>query len=131
LMEFEGGALGTFFLSDVTPSPWAWEHATGENSNFSKSSQNIYRFTGSEASLEFPNLVLWKHINGNSDWHHKMYPQKIDIKNEDAYVSQCTHFCAVICGREEPYITASDATKTLEATLAVFDASENGKEVLF
>jgi len=37
----------------------------------------------------------------------------------------------VICGREEPRITASDATKTLEATLAVFDASENGMEVRF
>ena len=131
LMEFEGGALGTFFLSDATPSPWTWEHATGENPNFPKSSQNIYRFTGSEASLEFPNLVLWKHENGNSDWHHKMHPQQIDIELEDAYVSQCTHFCAVICGREEPRITASDATKTLEATLAVFDASENGMEVRF
>ena len=56
---------------------------------------------------------------------------KIDIELEDAYVYQCTHFCAVICGVEEPRITASDATKTLEATLAVFDASENGMEVRF
>ena len=131
LMEFEGGALGTFLLSDATPSPWTWEHATGENTNFPKSAQNVYRFTGSEASLEFPNLVLWKHEKGNSDWNHKIKPQQIKIELEDAFVAQCTHFCAVICGREEPHITASDATKTLEATLAVFDASENGKEVLF
>ncbi|MDP7025883.1 MAG: Gfo/Idh/MocA family oxidoreductase [Candidatus Marinimicrobia bacterium] len=131
LMEFEGGALGTFFLSDAAPSPWTWEHATGENQNFPKSSQNVYRFTGSEGSLEFPNLVLWKHENGNSDWHQKMRPQQIDIELEDAYIAQCAHFCAVICGREEPRITASDATKTLESTLAVFDASENGMEVRF
>ena len=131
LMEFEGGALGTFFLSDATPSPWTWEHATGENKNFPKSSQNVYRFIGSEASLEFPNLVLWNHENRNSDWQHTMHPQHINIELEDAYVSQCTHFCAVICGREKPRITASDATKTLEATLAVFDASENGMEVRF
>ena len=131
LMEFEGGALGTFLLSDATPSPWTWEQATGENPNFPKSSQNVYRFTGSEASLEFPNLVLWKHENRNSDWHQKMYPQQIHIELEDAFVSQCAHFCAVICGSEEPRITASDATKTLEATLAVFDSSENGMEVRF
>ena len=131
LMEFEGGALGNFFLSDAAPSPWTWEHATGENQNFPKSSQNVYRFTGSEASLEFPNLVLWKHEKGNSDWHQKMYPKQIDIELEDAYISQCSHFCAVICGREEPRITATDATKTLEATLAVFDASESGTEVRF
>ena len=102
-----------------------------ENQNFPKSSQNVYRFTGSEASLEFPNLVLWKHEKGNSDWHQKMYPKHIDIELEDAYISQCSHFCAVICGREEPRITATDATKTLEATLAVFDASESGAEVRF
>jgi predicted dehydrogenase len=38
LLEFHSGALGTFLLSDVTPSPWTWEQATGENPNFPKTS---------------------------------------------------------------------------------------------
>ena len=129
LMEFEGGALGTFLLSDATPSPWTWEHAVGENPSFPKHSQNVYRFVGSEGSLEFPNLVLWKHENEKSDWHDKLVPQPIEMELEDAYVAQCAHFCAVISGKEKPRITATDATKTLEATLAVFDASETGAEV--
>lgn len=130
LMTFEGGALGTFLLSDSAPSPWSWEQATGENLNFPQSSQNVYRFIGSKASLEFPNLILWKHKNGNSDWHQKIIPQFFDIDLEDAYVEQCNHFCKVISGKEKPIINANDATKTLETTLAVFEASEKGIEIL-
>jgi len=130
LMTFEGGALGTFLLSDTAPSPWSWEQATGENLNFPLSTQNVYRFIGSKASLEFPNLILWKHKNGNSDWNQKIFPQSLEMDFEDAYVEQCNHFCGVIAGREKPMINAEDATKTLEATLAVFEASEKGLEVL-
>ena len=75
LMTFEGGALGTFLLSDTTPSPWSWEQATGENLKFPQSKQNVYRFIGSKGSLEFPNLILWKHKNGNSDWNQKIDPK--------------------------------------------------------
>ena len=129
LMEFEGGALGTFLISDATPSPWTWEQAIGENPSFPKTSQNVYRFTGSEASLDFPNLVLWKHGKGSPDWFNEISPQSIEMKLEDAYAAQCRHFCAVIAGREKPQITAMDAVRTLEATLAVFEASEKGTRI--
>ncbi len=129
LMEFEGGALGTFLLSDTAPSPWTWEQATGENPNFPKTSQNVYRFAGSEASLEFPNLVLWKHGKSSPDWLHEIRPQAIEMELEDAYAAQCRHLCAVIAGREKPRITAMDAVRTLEATLAVFEASEKGTRI--
>jgi len=130
LLTFEGGTLGTFLLSDSTPSPWSWEQATGENLNFPQSTQNVYRFIGSKASLEFPNLILWKHENGNSDWHQKISPQFLETDLEDAFVEQCNHFCGVISGKEKPRINAEDATKTLKATLAVFESSEKGLEVL-
>jgi hypothetical protein len=35
----------------------------------------------------------------------------------------------VINGKEQPRISAMDATKTLKATLAVFEASEKGAEI--
>ena len=129
LMTFEEGALGTFLLSDTTPSPWSWEQSTGENLNFPQSSQNVYRFIGSKASLEFPNLILWKHKSINPDWHKKIVPKFLKMDLEDAYFEQCNHFCGVISGREKPNINAEDATKTLEATLAVFEASEKGSEI--
>ena len=128
VMELENGVLGTFLLSDVTPSPWTWEHGTGENTGFPKSGQNAYRFVGTEACLEFPNLTLWR-PDGKPDWNHPMRRKDLSMPLEDAYIVQCRHFCKVIRKQEKPRITAEDATRTLAATLAVFEASESGKLV--
>ena len=129
LLEFVDGAVGTFLLSDVAPSPWTWEQAVGENPDFPKSAQNVYRFIGSKAALDFPNLVLWQHGDDHRDWIHEISPEPITVEFEDPYVSQCRHFCAVINGREQPRITAVDAAKTLRATLAVFEAADKGTEI--
>lgn len=130
VMRFENGALGSFMLSDQTPSPWAWEFATGENPAFPRSGQNAWRFMGDKAALDFPNLALWTHAAGESGWNYPMTQQAIDCDLGDAFAAQCRHFRAVIDGREEPRITARDATNTLRATLAVFEASESGKRVV-
>ncbi len=129
LINFECGALGTFLLSDATPSPWTWEQATGENPDYPKSGQNVYRFVGSEASLDFPNLMLWQHNGSPADWNHRITALPIDIQPDDAFEAQCTHFCGVIDGQEQPRITALDAAQSLAAVLAVFDAAERGVEV--
>ena len=129
LLEFVDGAVGTFLLSDVAPSPWTWEQAVGENPDFPKSAQNVYRFIGSKAALDFPNLVLWQHGDDHRDWVHEIFPEPITVEFEDPYVSQCRHFCAVINGNEQPRITAVDAVKTLRATLAVFEAADKGTEI--
>jgi len=129
LLEFESGALGTFLLSDVTPSPWTWEQATGESPMFPKSSQNVYRFIGSRGSLEFPNLILWKHTGKKSDWLHEIGSEVIGYDVSDAYSEQIRHFCAVINLNEQPRISAMDATKTLEATLAIFESSEKEMKI--
>ena len=129
MMEFECGALGTFLLSDTAPSPWTWEQATGENPNFPKSGENVYRFVGSEAALDFPNLVLWQHKGGAADWNHQMTARPIGTQLDDAFEAQCGHFCRVITGQEQPRITAPDAARSLAAVLAVFDAAERGVEV--
>ena len=48
----------------------------------------------------------------------------------DAYVRQIEHFADVIEGRDVPRITAEDASATLRATLAVYEAAETGQRVL-
>ena len=130
VMRFQSGALGTFVLSDQTASPWAWEFATGETPGFPRSGQNTVRFMGTKASLDFPNLVLWHHGDDVPDWNHVMKSEEIPLNLGNAYARQITHFCAVISGREEPRITAGDATETLRVTLAVFDAAKAGKRVM-
>lgn len=128
-IRFANGALGSFLLSDATPSPWAWEFATGENAAFPRSGLNPCRFMGSEAALDFPNLTLWRHRQGEAGWNHLMQPTDISLPLDDAFTAQCAHFCAVIRGDETPRITARDAAMTLRATLAVFEAAQSGRRV--
>lgn len=129
VIQFKNGALGSFVLSDATPSPWTWEQGTGETPAFPKSGQNTWRLMGTKACLEFPNLKLWKHALANGDWTQPIEPEEIPFRLEDAFAAQCAHYCAVIRGEEKPKIDALDAARTLRATLAVFDAAESGKRV--
>lgn len=130
LIRFEGGALGTFLLSDVAPSPWTWEFATGENPAFPQHHENVCRFMGTEAALEFPNLKIWRYGDRERGWNFAMRPQDISLPLGDAFATQCVHFCAVVEGEEPPRVTAEDATKSLAATLAVFEAMETGRRVM-
>ena len=129
IVRFKSGVLGTFLLSDATPSPWNWEHATGENVNFPHTGQNSYCFMGTDACLEFPNLRIWQ-SQGKPDWNHLMKMEETPVPLEDAYIAQCRHFCGVIRGEEMPRITAEDASKTLAATLAVFDSAKQQQTIL-
>ncbi|MBT6095002.1 MAG: Gfo/Idh/MocA family oxidoreductase [Rhodospirillaceae bacterium] len=129
VMRFASGAIGTFIVSDQANSPWAWEFATGETVFFPRSGQNAVRFIGTEASLDFPNLVVWHNGDQTPDWNHVMEPRETKLELENAYYRQIKHFAAVINGTEEPVISAKDATATLRATLAVFDASSTGQRI--
>ena len=52
-----------------------------------------------------------------------------NVPLEDAYTAQLLHFCRVIKQEETPRITAKDATKTLAATLAVFESAEQQRTI--
>ncbi len=58
-----------------------------------------------------------------------MTAQTIEADLGDAFAAQCRHFCAVIAGEATPLATAADATRSLQATLAVFAAAESGKRI--
>jgi len=129
-MRFSNGALGSFILSDQTPSPWTWEFGTGESHWAPASGQNAFRFMGTEGALEFPNLVHWQHQGTSRDWHHAMQSESLSFSLEDAFVEQIRHFAAVIGGAEKAKVDARDATATLRATLGVYKSASCGARVL-
>ena len=129
-MQFENQAVGTFFLSDRTPSPWSWEFALGENLALPKTGQNPIRFLGSKGALEFPNLVLWQHSDAFSGhWQNDIIPHPIETEFIDAYIAQIRHLVEVVQGKTAPLITARDASLSLKATIAVAQAAEAGHQV--
>ena len=128
-MQFENQAIGTFFLSDRTPSPWSWEFALGENLALPKSGQNAIRFMGSKGALEFPNLVLWQHKSADGHWQEEIIPQPIETDFIDAYVAQAAHLCEVAQGKAQPLITALDASISVKATIAVARAAAAGHQI--
>lgn len=119
-MQFASQAVGTFFLSDRAASPYSWEAALGENLSIPKSGQNAVRFMGTEATLDFPKLRLWRYDDSNAqDWTQPLVARDIETEFIDAYIAQIEHFCAVIRGQQTPIVTARDGMMSLRATLAV------------
>ena len=126
-LRFRSGALGAFAASDRVISPWGWEFATGENVICASSGLNCMQFLGTEASLEFPNLVLWRQDRGHSDWRCPVRSTPHEIPYEDSYVKQIEHFADVAAGRAQPLVTIQDAVPNVEAAHAVFRAAESGR----
>ena len=128
-LKFANHAVGSFLLSDRTPSPWTWEMALGENAKFPKTGMNAIRFLGTRGALEFPNLVLWRHDEEAGNWHHEITPEVIETPFIDAYIAQCEHLCAVARGLQEPIIDALNGSRSLDATLAAARAAGDGTRV--
>ena len=128
-LRFENGALGTALMSDMAPSPWTWEQASGENHpTFPENDQNPSRFFGTEAAMEFPRLEIWRH-DGAVDWNSPLTSEPMPLPGGDVYTEQIAHFARVIRGEEMPIITGEDASRSLAATLAVIEAANTRKAI--
>ena len=130
LLRFECGALGTITATDASPSPWSWDANSGENPAIPASRENSYRFLGSEGSLEFPDLHLWRYrVSGEPGWTRPISREGRVVPPEDAYRRQLRHFCQVINGHEEPLVGAEDARRTLQVTAAILRSAATGQTV--
>lgn len=127
-LRFASGALSTITLTDAAPSPWGWEAGSGDNPGIAASGQNCYRFLGTEAALDFPNLVLWRGAGpGPADWSQPLAPLQVPWGRHEALPRQLAHFLAVIAGSEAPRVSGRDGLATLAATLAVREAIATGR----
>jgi len=128
LIEFESGAIGTFFVSDSAVSPWTTEQGIGESPEFPFSGESSYRFMGSRGALEFPNLVEWAQA-GEPSWNLPIKAQRIHAPTLDPYIAQLDHFRDVIRGTAASLQPVEDGARTLIATLAVAEAAATGRRV--
>ncbi len=129
LIEFDNGALGTFFVSDSVVSPWTTEQGVGESPEFPFSGESSYRFMGRRGSLEFPGLVQWTQAGGAQDWNQPIHAQRIHALTIDPYIAQLDHFRDVIRGTAPSLQPVEDGARSLMATLAIAEAAAAGRRV--
>lgn len=129
LLRFRGGALGTVVLSDTVAAPWSWELTAGEQTShtYPKTGQDCYLLAGTDAALAVPSMRTWRH-EGAQSWESPLSEERLVVEEADPLRLQAAHFADVVRGRAEPLITARDAARTLEATLAVTEAAAGGGE---
>lgn len=131
LLRFHDGAIGTVMLSDTVAAPWSWELTSGERTSYTypNTGQDCYLIAGAEGALAVPSLRLWRY-EGAQSWQLPLPEERLAVEEADPIRVQAGHFADVIRGRAEPLITARDAARTLEATLAVTKAAAGSGEVV-
>jgi len=128
VLRFEDGVLGSIAITDAAVSPWSWEAGTNDNPAAAWSGQNSYRFMGVNGSLEFPNLVTWRHEGAApGSWGQRYIAAPRGLGPRTARADQVRHFCAVVRRDVPPRIDGRDGLATLAATMAVHEAAATGR----
>ncbi|HET7795296.1 MAG TPA: Gfo/Idh/MocA family oxidoreductase [Rhizobacter sp.] len=118
-LRFANGVLGSFLLSDSAASPRSWEQTSGENTRYDRhTDEDCYVIAGDAGSLEVPTMRLRRYA-GERSWWEPLVTETLAVPALDPLQRQLDHFCAVIRGEETPLVSAADAARTLEVTLAV------------
>jgi predicted dehydrogenase len=128
LITFASGALATVIASDTAVAPWNWDLCAGEQAHYPRQSVQTHFFMGTQASLSLPDLALWRYP-GERHWHQELAREQAVMHARDPFELQLANFLAVIAGRQEPVCSALDGWRTLQATVAVLEASRSGAPV--
>lgn len=131
-LRFRNGALGTVTVSDTTAAPWNWDLSAGEAERFPRQDVDAHFYSGTEGSLTLPRLQVWRYRQDQGaaqGWQDPLTVERTAVHTGCPYAEQLRHFAALVEGREEPVCSALDASRTLEATLAVAQAAETGRAV--
>jgi predicted dehydrogenase len=130
-MQFEGGALGTFMLSDTAASARSWEQTSQENKAYpSYDDEDCYVISGTQGSLSVPSMRL-KHYANEHDrsWWKPFVENRLDLIRADPIQRQMSHFGVVVRGEGAPLVSARDGLNNLRVTEAIVLAAKAGQTV--
>ncbi|MEZ4863435.1 MAG: Gfo/Idh/MocA family oxidoreductase [Caldilineaceae bacterium] len=129
-LRFANGALGTILVADTTPAPWSYELTTGENPAYPQIDENCYHFCGTAGALAFPQMTLWRYPHAaQSGWLHPLAKTNYPIAPTDPLLAQLIHFCRVVRGVDEPFVSGRDAAQSLAAVLAILASAQSGQAI--
>ncbi|KAG9800900.1 NAD(P)-binding protein, partial [Aureobasidium melanogenum] len=129
IFRFASGVVGTFVVSDNSPSPYNFEAGTGENPLIPRVAKDFYRVFGSEASLSIPDMTIWSYRGTEKSWHSEMVKDDVAVSEAVPFELQLQHFVNVIRGEESPSCSAQAGLATLIVCNAIKEALETGSAV--
>ena len=129
-LTFADGVVGSIFLSDAAPSPWSYELTMFENPSYAHVEGNCAFFFGTEGSIAFPTMELWRYPSAdNAGWEQPLEQERHEPADADPLAAQLAHFCRVIRREEPPLVSGEEGLRTLAATQAVLASGSDGKPV--
>ena len=130
-LRFEGGALGTFLLSDTAASPKSWEQTSQENKDYTTyPDEDAYVIIGDRGSLAVPTMRLKTYPNDRErSWYKPFICETIALERADPLARQIEHFGRVIRGEATPLVTGRDGLQNLRVVDAITIAAKSGKAV--
>lgn len=133
-LRFAGGALGTFMLSDTAATDRSWEHTSGEDtyrySLAHTDEDDCYLVCGTWGSLAIPTMRLQRYLRDEDrSWHKALEKTTVPLEVLDPLAAQIEHFCDVIQGRAEPWVSVHDGLQNLRVIEAIHEAARTGQVV--
>lgn len=123
LLRFVSGLVGTFILSDSTPSPYNFEGATGENPIIPHTGHDFCRIFGTGGTLSVGDMKLSKHPAGAArSWSSKLQELEVSIGREVPFDEQIEHFVRVVRAQEDPRCSGADGLSALVVCDAIKQA---------
>ncbi len=129
VFRFDGGALGTFLLSDTAASPRSWEQTSRENIAYpTYPDEDCYHIAGTTGSLSVPTMRQ-KVFRGVRSWWEPFEETTVELERSDPLANQVEHFAAVIRGAARPICSGRDGLAALRMVEAVRESARLGRPV--
>jgi predicted dehydrogenase len=128
LLHLHGGAIGTVFISESTPSPWSWESSVSDGMGFRNAGQDYTHIMGTEATFSFPSLTVWHYdeVDGEPGWMSPLHSRRVEAATVDPYSRQIAHFAQVVRRESEPLVSGEEGLRNLAVVEAVTEAGRTG-----
>jgi predicted dehydrogenase len=130
-LQFAGGALGSFMLSDTAACARSWEQTSQENQAYpSYDDEDCYVIAGTHGSLSVPTMRLKTYPRPQErSWWKPFELGSAPVAREDPIRRQMEHFGAVVRGEAQPLVNARDGLANLRVTEAITEAARSGRVV--
>jgi predicted dehydrogenase len=126
IFQFDGGALGTFTLSDTSASARSWEQTAQEDRAYaSYPDEDCYHIAGTVGSLSVPTMRV-RTFPGTRSWWQPFDSSVEDTDRSDPLANQVAHFAALIRGTADPICTGRDGLNALRVVEAVVASARTG-----